>query len=124
MDTKSFSSRQVYWAQELSCYHFQINYRQGKANGAANALSQYLQQSAEEEKNFRVENVKILHRLQSLLTNASLSGLMLSKPNLSPLYQVLVYGTHVLSQLNKFWDSLQSKIAQDGPYASIGDMNL
>ena len=26
MDTKSLSSRQVRWAQELSCYHFCINY--------------------------------------------------------------------------------------------------
>ena len=29
MDTKSLSSRQVRWAQELSQYHFQIDYRQG-----------------------------------------------------------------------------------------------
>ena len=42
METKSFSSRQVRWAQELSCYHFCINYQQGKANGAADVLSQYL----------------------------------------------------------------------------------
>ena len=49
MDTKSLSSRQVRWAQELSCYHFQIDYRQGKANGAADALSQYPQRSAKEE---------------------------------------------------------------------------
>ena len=27
MDTKSLSSRQVRWAQELSLYHFWINYR-------------------------------------------------------------------------------------------------
>ena len=26
MDTKSLSSRQVRWAQKLSCYHFQIDY--------------------------------------------------------------------------------------------------
>ena len=26
MDTKSLSSRQVCWAQKLSCYHFQIDY--------------------------------------------------------------------------------------------------
>ena len=42
MDTKSLSSRQVRWAQELSQYHFQIDYRQGKANAAADALSQIL----------------------------------------------------------------------------------
>ncbi len=39
MDMKSLSSRQVRWAQELSRYHFRIDYRQGKANGAADALS-------------------------------------------------------------------------------------
>ena len=38
MNTKSLSSRQVCWAQKLSRYHFQIDYRQGKANGAADAL--------------------------------------------------------------------------------------
>ena len=43
METKSLKSKQVCWAQKLSCYHFQINYRRGKANGAADALSQYLQ---------------------------------------------------------------------------------
>ena len=52
MDTKSLSSRQVRWAQELSRYHFRIDYRQGKANGAADALSRYPQQSAEEEETF------------------------------------------------------------------------
>ena len=32
IDTKNLSSRQVRWAQELFCYHFCINYCQGKAN--------------------------------------------------------------------------------------------
>ena len=41
IDTKSLSSRQVRWAQKLSCYYFQIDYCQGKANEVANALSQY-----------------------------------------------------------------------------------
>ena len=63
MDTKSLSSRQVRWAQKLSCYHFCIDYYQGKANGAADTLSQYPQQSTKEEKTLRIENVKILHRL-------------------------------------------------------------
>ena len=45
MNTKSLSSRQVRWAQELSRYHFQIDYCQGKANGAADALSRFPQQS-------------------------------------------------------------------------------
>ncbi len=43
MDTKNVSSRQVRWAQKLSKYHFLIDYRQSKANGAADALFQYLQ---------------------------------------------------------------------------------
>ncbi len=38
MDTKSLSSRQVRWTQELSKYHFRIDYRQGKANEAADVL--------------------------------------------------------------------------------------
>ena len=41
MDTKSLSSRQVRWAQELFQYHFQIDYHQGKANAAADALSKF-----------------------------------------------------------------------------------
>ena len=38
---KSLSSRQVSWAQELSRYHFQIDYCQGKANGTADAFSRF-----------------------------------------------------------------------------------
>ena len=41
MDTKSLSFRQVCWAQELSRYHFQIDYCQSKANGAADTLSPF-----------------------------------------------------------------------------------
>ena len=65
MDTKSLSSRQVNWAQELFHYHFRINYCQGKANKAANALSWYFQRSVEEENNLYAENIKILHRVMS-----------------------------------------------------------
>ena len=122
MDTKSLSSRQVRWAQELSRYHFRIDYRQGKANGAANALSQYPQRNAEEEDTLQAENVKILHRLQSSL--AKVSGLSANSRHLSPFHQVLIYGTHVFPQLNQFWDFHQSNIAHDGPYASIGSINL
>ena len=39
MNTKSLSSKQICWAQELSRYYFRIDYRQGKANRAADALS-------------------------------------------------------------------------------------
>ena len=53
MDTKSLSSRQVRWAQELSRYHFQIDYRQGKANAAADALSRFPQRSQSKEEELR-----------------------------------------------------------------------
>ena len=49
MDTKSLSSRQVRWAQELSRYHFWIDYHQGKANAAANTLLRFLQRSQDEK---------------------------------------------------------------------------
>ena len=49
MDTKSLSSRQVRWAQELSRYHFRIDYCQGKAKGAADGLSRFPQRSQNEE---------------------------------------------------------------------------
>ena len=41
MKTKNLSSCQVWWAQELSRHHFQIDYCQGKANEAADALSRF-----------------------------------------------------------------------------------
>ncbi len=50
MDTKSLSFRQVRWAQELSRYYFQIDYRQEKANAVADALSHFLQRSQAEKK--------------------------------------------------------------------------
>ena len=103
MDTKSLSSRQVRWAQKLSHYHFWIDYCQSKANGAADALFQYLQQSAEEEKTLRAKNVKILHCLQSLL--ARVFGLSASQPSqLSPLRQIFICETTIFFQLRQFWD--------------------
>ena len=99
IDTKSLSSRQVCWTQELSCYHFQTGYHQGKTNKAADALSQYPQQSVKEEETLRADNVKILHRLQSSLTNVNLLSLSTSV-KLLPLYQVLLCGTYLLPQ---FW---------------------
>ena len=121
METKSLSSRQVRWAQELSRYHFQIEYRQGKDNGAADALSQYPQQSAEEEETFRSENIKILHRLQSSL--AKVSGLSTSQ--LSPLHQIFICGTTVFLRLNQFLNSLRGEMALDSPYiANIKGMRL
>ncbi len=63
IDMKNLSSRQVCWAQELSKYQFRIDYYQGKANGAANILSQYPQQNVEEETTFQAKITKILHYL-------------------------------------------------------------
>ena len=80
MDMKNLSSRQVCWAQELSRYHFQIDYRQGEANGAANALLQYLKQNAKEEATLWAENTKILHWLQSSLANVFGLSLDVSSP--------------------------------------------
>ena len=101
MDTKSLSSQQVRWVQELSRYHFQIDYRQGKANGAANALSQFHQKSSDEEEKLQAENTQIFHCLQVSLTSTSLSGLTLS-PDLSPLHQVLICATYIWPQLCQF----------------------
>ena len=121
MNMKSLSSRQVRWAQELSCYHFRIDYRQGKANGAADALFWYPQRSAKEEKALQAENIKILHRLHSSL--AKVSGLSTSQ--LSSFHQIFICGTIVLPQLNQFWNSFWEEIALDSPYiANIGGMRL
>ena len=121
METKSLSSRQVRWAQKLSHYHFQINYCQDKANGAADALSRYLQQSVEKEDTFRTKNVKILYCLQ--LSLAKVSGLSTSR--LSPLHQILICGTTILPRLNKFWDILRAKLNKKEPYkVNIGAIRL
>ena len=37
--TKQFNRRQVRWSEEISQYKFKIEYRPGKDNGRANALS-------------------------------------------------------------------------------------
>ena len=124
MDTKSLSSRQVRWAQKLSRYHFRIDYCQGKANRAADALSRFPQRNQAEEDELRTENTRILHKLQSSLTNASLSGLSTSA-ELSPLHRVLICGTHVLPQLRRFWDTFRAELGTEGPYqVSIGAMRL
>ena len=124
MNTKSLSSRQVRWAQELSRYHFQIDYCQGKANGVADALFRYPQRNAEEKNALQAENVKILHRLQSSLSNASLSGLS-TLAKVSPLHRVHICGTHVLPHLRQFWDTFQAKLGAEGPYrVSIGAIRL
>ena len=121
MDTKILSSRQVCWAQELFYYHFQIDYRQDKANRAADAFSQYRQQSVEEENTLCIKNVKIFHRLQLSLAKVS----ELSTSCLSLFHQILICGTTVFPPLNKFWDTLRAELNKKRPYkASIGAMRL
>ena len=125
MDTKSLSSRQVRWAQELSQYHFRIDYRQGKANAAADALSRFPQRSQDKEDELQAKNGRIFHCLQNSLTNASLARLSLLSSLSSHLHQVLIYETYILPQLHHFWDSLQRELASKSPYkASIGGMRL
>ena len=96
MDTKSLSFYQVRWALELSCYHFRINYCQGKANRAADALSRFLQQDDEEKVNFQAENTQILYCLQFLLTSVSISGLNTRFSGLPPQLQVFIYRIYAL----------------------------
>ena len=129
MDMKSLSSCQVRWAQELSCYNFQIDYCQDKANRAADKLSRFLQKSLNKEEKLRAENTQILHYLQTSLTKASLAGLSLSElsalSKLLPLHQVLICRTHGLPQLCHFWDTFRLELINKGSYkVSIGRMRL
>ena len=102
IDTKIFSIRQVKWAQKLSRYHFYIDYQQSKANGAVDTLSYFSQKSQAKENEIKMENTRILHKLHSLLTNASFLCFS-NSAELSPLYQVFICETYVLSQLQQFW---------------------
>ena len=97
IDTKSLSFRQVRWAQKLSHYHFCIDYCQGKANGAANALSHYSQRSQGKEKILQAENTRILQYLQSSLTNARASSTL--PAYVASLKHVIIYGTHAFPDL-------------------------
>ena len=101
MNTKSLSSRQVCLAQKLSCNYFRINYRQGKANGAAYALFCYLQRSQGEEEILQPENTRILPRLQSSLTNARASSTL--PPHIASLKHVIICETHALPDLCQSW---------------------
>ena len=131
IQTISLSSCQVWWAQELSRYHFWIDYYQDKANGLANALSRFSQRSDDKEEKFWANNSQIFHWLQSSVTNTSLSKLSLSRlnvtasSNLSPLHQVLICGTHGLPQLRQFQDMFRLELANKSPYqVSIGSILL
>ena len=123
MDTKSLSFCQVRWAQELSRYHFRIDYRQGKANGAADALSHYPQRSQGEEEILQAENMKILQRLQSSLTNARASST--PPAHVASLKHVIICGTHALPDLCQSWETFRQELAAERPYkASIGGIRL
>ena len=63
IDMKNLSSRQVCLAQKWSKYHFWIDYRQNKANGASDALFQYSKRSADKKKIFQAKNTKNLQQL-------------------------------------------------------------
>lgn len=63
MKAKNSSSRQVRCAQDLSKYHFQIDYRESKANGTVNSLFCFPQRSIDEEEKFWAENTQIFHSL-------------------------------------------------------------
>ena len=81
----------------------------------------------DEKTALQAENIQILHRLQFLLTKASLSDLSLSshKVGLLPHYQVLICRTHVLLQLYQFRNEFQTQLANKGSYKiSIGRMRL
>ena len=102
MNTKSLSSCQVWWAQKLSRYYFQINYCQRKANKAADASSHFPQQDNKEKASFWAEKTQILYCLQSLLTNASISGLNTTFSGFLLQHRVLICGIYALPQLRRF----------------------
>ena len=87
-------------------------------------MSRFPQRNQAKEDELQTENTRILHKLQSSLTNASLSGLNTSA-ELSPLHRVLICGTHVLPQLRQFWDTFRAELGTEGPYqVSIGAICL
>ena len=98
MDTKNPSFWQVWWAQKLSWYYFQIDYCQDKENAAIDALLRFFQKSQNKKDELQAENSQIFHCLQNSLTNASLARLSFSW-RASHLHQVFICGTYVLLQL-------------------------
>ena len=123
IDTKNLSFGQVSWAQNNLCYHFQIDYCQGKTNKATDILFQYSQQSAKEKKTLSAKNIKILHRLQSLL--AKISSLLVDLSQLSLLYQIFICKMIIFPKFPQIWETLQSDIIWNSPYiVNIRDMKL
>ena len=101
--TKILSFCQVWWAQELSQYHFWIDHCKGKANGPADTLFRFPQRNRDKKEKLWAENTWILHRLQSAPINDTLLGLSMLA-SLSPLHQVLTWRTYALPQLCWFWN--------------------
>ncbi len=129
IDTKSLSSCQVHWTQELSRYQFRIDYCQEKANVVADTLSRFPSRSQAEEKTLKDENSQILYHLQTSLTRANIAGLsLLGHPtaDFSLLHQVFICGTYVLPRFYQFWTQLRGELAQEGPYqqASVRSLRL
>ena len=124
INTKSLSSRQVCWAQELSRYYFRIDYCKGKAKKTIDALFQFCQRNKDEEEKLQAENTWIFHCLQSLLINTTLSGPSVLA-SLLPLHQVFICGTHAFLQLHRFWNFFWTKLTNERLYlASIGSMRF
>ena len=123
MDTKNLSSRQIRWAQELSCYYICINYYQGKANKATDALFRYPQQSQSKEKILHTENTRIFQHLQSLLINACASSTL--PAYVASLKHVIICKTHALPDICQSWKTFCQELAAKCPYqASIRGMKL
>ena len=97
IDTKSLSSHQIRWAQELFCYCFRINYCQSKPNRATDALSCYFQRSQGKEKILQAENRRIFQHLQSWLTNAWASST--SHAHVASLKHVIICRAHAFPNL-------------------------
>ena len=123
IDTKSLSSHQVRWAQELSRYYFRINYCQSKSNGAADALFRYPQRSQGKEEILQAENIRILQCLQSSLTNARVSSTPPS--HIASLKHVIICETHTFPDLCQSWVTFYLELAAKSPYqVSIGGIRL
>ena len=69
IDTKNLSSQQVCWVQELSQYHFWIDYCQGRVNVAEDALLRFSQKSQNKKDELRAKNGQIFYHLQNSLIN-------------------------------------------------------
>lgn len=102
MNTKSLSSRYVRFIQDLSQYHFHINYVEENVNTAIDILLCIPQRSHDKEKTLRAKNSQIFHCLlysltQTSLKRLSLLGLVLVKEStFLPFHQNLFYGTYAL----------------------------